>query len=465
MRLLHAAARTHARFDDPDLVSCAGLVPLSRLAERAGLPGLVAEHVHPASRLGVNADLKIGCLVAGMVAGADSIDDMNLLRDGAIGELFGGVRAPSTLGSFLRALDWGNVRQLGRVHRLLLAELAAAGPLLPGAETLAFVDVDSCQRRVFGPAKQGAAFGHTKIAGRSLLVRGLNALVGTVSTLQAAPVVASTRLRGGSAGSARGAASFVAETIGAARDAGATGTIVVRMDSAYYAGAVVAACRRAGAHYSVTTPIDRKIRRTVGAIPDDGWTAIRYPRAVWDEANGSWISDAQIAEVPYTAFASNPKHRTTGRLVVRRVRDLAAGGQGELFPAWRYHTVFTDSPFTLVQAEGQHRDHAVIEQLLADLIDGPLAHLPSGVFTANAAWLTLAAIAHTLTRAAGTLASTVHARARAATIRRHLIHVPARIARHGRGHVTLHLPADWHAEHPWIGLFTTTGQPATARAG
>ncbi len=152
---------------------------------------------------------------------------------------------------------------------------------------------------------------------------------------------------------------------------------------------------------------------------------------------------------------------------MRRVRDqntVTAAGQGELFPTWRYHAVFTDSPFVLPQAEAQHRDHAVVEQVLADLADGPLAHLPSGVFTANAAWLTLAALTHNLLRAAGTLASSFHARARGATLRAHLVHVPARLARHGRGHLTLHLPDGWHAEHPWQGLFTAVHQPP-ARAG
>ncbi len=217
MRLLHAASRTHARFDDPDLIAYAGLVPVLRLAERAGLPELVDEHLRPADPKAVNAPVKVGCLVAGMVAGADSVEDMEVLRHGAVGELFGGVRAPSTLGTFLRALDWGNVRQLDKVNRLLLAALATQTPLLPGADTLAFLDVDSCQRRVFGPAKQGAAFGHTKIAGKSLLVRGLNALVATLSTPHAAPVVAGTRLRGGNAGSARGSASFVTEAVTTAR--------------------------------------------------------------------------------------------------------------------------------------------------------------------------------------------------------------------------------------------------------
>src|ERR1700734_247612 len=124
MRLLHVLARTHASFDDPNLVSRAGLVPVMALAQRAGLADLVAEHVRPGGGCGVNACLKVPCLVAGMAAGADSIDDMNLLRHGAMPDLFGGIRAPSTLGSHLRSYTWGNVRRLERVNRLLLGELA-----------------------------------------------------------------------------------------------------------------------------------------------------------------------------------------------------------------------------------------------------------------------------------------------------------------------------------------------------
>jgi hypothetical protein len=107
-------------------------------------------------------------------------------------------------------------------------------------------------------------------------------------------------------------------------------------------------------------------------------------------------------------------------------------GQGELFPTYRYYPIFTDSPYTLLQAEAQHRDHVLQEQVNADRIDCPLAHLPSGVFAANAAWLTCAAITHNVLPALGCLASACHARARGATLRRHLISVPARIARHGR---------------------------------
>src|SRR5207248_2777260 len=185
--------------------------------------------------------LKVPCLVAGMAAGADSIDDMDLLRHGAMSTLFGGIRAPSTLGSHLRCYNFGNVAQLEKAGREFLAELARQAPLLPGAGTLAFIDIDSMQKRVYGHKKQGTAFGHTKIQGKSVLVRGLNALAAAISTPLAAPVIAATRLRGGNANSARGAASFAAESVSAARAAGCTGKIIVRMDSAYYAATVIAA--------------------------------------------------------------------------------------------------------------------------------------------------------------------------------------------------------------------------------
>ena len=466
MRLLHGLAKTHASFDDPNLVSHAGLVPVMALAERAGLGDLVAGLVRPGGACGVNADLKVPCLVAGMAAGADSIEDMGLLRHGAMPALFGGVRAPSTLGSHLRCYTWGNVSQLEKAGREFLVNLAGRAPLLPGAGTLAFIDVDSMQKRVYGHRKQGARFGHTKIQGKSLLVRGLNALAAVVSTPIAAPVIAATRLRGGNAASARGAASLAARAIGTARACGCTGTIIVRLDSAFYNAAVIGAVRRGGARFSVTVPVNSSIRAAIAAIGEDTWTPIRYPRAIWDDQLGAWVSDAEVAEVQYTAFASKKGQAVTARLIVRRVRDLnkqAADGQGELFPAWRHHAVFSDSPFELVQAEGQHRDHAVVEQVFADVTSGPLAHMPSGVFTANAAWLSIAAMAHNLLRAAGSLASLPFAKARAATIRRDLIAVAARIARHGRGHLTLHLPEGWHREHEWLNLLHAgCGPPAAA---
>jgi Transposase DDE domain group 1 len=467
VRLSHTVARTSVAFDDPNLVSHAGLVPVMALAARAGLHDLAAEHVRPAGDCGANADLKVGCLVAGMAAGADSIDDMGLLRHGAAGTLFAGVRAPSTLGSFLRSFTWGNVRQTEKTSREFLARLSRQAPLLPGAGVLAFVDIDSTQKRVYGHAKQGARFGHTKIQGKSLLVRGLNALAATVSTPLSAPVIAAARLRGGNAASSRGAASLAAEAVGTARACGATGTIVVRMDSGFYSAAVLAGIRRAGARFSVTVPANSSVRAAIAAVPEDAWTAIRYPRAVWDDQLGCWVSDAEVAETTYAAFTSKRKDlQVTARLIVRRVRDLnprAAPGQGELFPAWRYHALFTDSPYETLQAEAQHRGHAIVEQVFADWNDGPLAHLPSGRFAANAAWLVIAAMAFNLVRAAGALASLPLARARAATIRAALIAVAARTARHGRGCLTLHLPQGWHREREWLNLWEAAcGPPATS---
>ncbi len=327
------------------------------------------EHVRLSRLCGVNAQVKAGCLVAGMAAGADSIDDMDVLRHGAMPALFGGIRAPSTLGSFLRAFTWGNVLQLGKVHREFLAELARRAPLLPGADVLAFLDIDSQQKRVYGYAKQGAAFGHTKIAGKSLLVRGLNVLAASICTPLAAPVIAGTRLRGGSASSARGAASMISEGVTTARAAGCTGTLVVRMDSAFYGAPAVQAARRAGGYFSVTVRMDPKVRAAIAAISQDAWTPIRYPRAIFDDQLGCWVSDAQVAEVTYTAFTSRKGQAVTARLIVRRVRDLsktATPGQGELFTAWRYHAIFTDSRFVMLQAEEHHRGHAQAEQVFAD---------------------------------------------------------------------------------------------------
>src|SRR5271170_2151840 len=312
------------------------------LAGRAGLQDLVAEHVTPGGECGVNAHLKVPALVAGMAAGADSIDDMGLLRHGAMSTLFGGIRAPSTLGSHLRSYTWGNALQLEKAGREFLAELARRAPLLPGRDVLAFIDIDSMQKRVYGHAKQGAKFGHTKIQGKSLLVRGLNALAAVISTPIAAPVIAATRLRGGNAASARGAASLAAQAIGTARDCGCTGMIIVRMDSAYYNAAVIGAIRAHGARFSVTVPMNSSVRAAIAAIGEDAWTAIRYPQAIWDDQLDCWVSDAEVAETQYTAFASKKGQAVTARLIVRRVRDQnkkAAQGMDELFPVWRHHAV------------------------------------------------------------------------------------------------------------------------------
>jgi hypothetical protein len=243
--------------------------------------------------------------------------------------------------------------------------------------------------------------------------------------------------------------------------------LVARADSAFYSAAFTGAVRAAGAFFSVTVAMNPHVAAAIAAIGEDAWTPIQYPRAIWDDQLRCWVSDAEVAEVEYTAFTSKKGQAITARLIVRRVKDLnrkAGEGQDEMFTVWRYHAIFTDSPFVMLQAEAQHRDHAVVEQVLADWTDGPLAHLPSGSFPANAAWLALAGISHNLLRAAGSLASLACARARGATLRRDLIDVAARTARHGRGEITLHLPEGWHREQEWMNLFEAACGPPPAAA-
>ncbi|GAA2617312.1 IS1380-like element ISMsm10 family transposase [Dactylosporangium fulvum] len=464
--MLHARRAADAVFDEANLVSCAGLVPVMGLAERVDLAGLVTARVRPDLSTGSNPGGKAAAVVAGMAAGADSIDDLDVLRHGGMAALFGGVYAPSTLGSFLRFFTWGHALQLEAAARDLLAALAAATPLLPGASGNSgqvYVDVDSLLRRVYGHAKQGAGFGHAKVGGYRVRLRGLSPLVATISTDCAAPVVAATRLRGGSAGSARGAASLVTQAIATARACGATGRVLVRADSAFGSGAVVSACRKAGVNFSLTLQSNVKLRAAIDGIDEAAWTPVRYPGAVFDEDTGCWIAEAEVAETVYTAFESS-RHKVTARLVVRRVkeRNPAPAGQEALFPLWRYHAFLTDTTEATMDADLTHRGHAVIEQVFADLIDGPLAHLPSGRFAANAAWLTLAAMAHNLLRAAGCLTSPRYATARTATIRRHLIAIPARLARRAR-RLILHLPNHWPWQRSWQTLFDRVhAPPATA---
>ena len=460
MRVSHAISPV---FDDPNLVSCTGLAPVVALAERCGLHDLVTGLLTLTGEGSAFAEVKVPALVAGMVAGADSIEDMDLLRHGGMGRLFDEVRAPSTLGTFLRAFSFGHVRQLDAVAARLLVNLAAHTPLLPDVDRVCFVDVDDTVKQTYGYTKQGAGYGYTG-------VKGLNALIATVSTPTSAPVIAATRLRKGKVNSARGAARLVADALAVAKKAGAGsapgGLILIRMDSAFYNADVVAAARRAGAKVSITARMDKAVTTAIAGIDQAAWKPIKYPNAIWDEDEQRWISDAEVAEIDYTAFTSRAKAKhAAGRLLVRRVKRLNPGAdkQGELFAAYRYHAVFTDSSLELVQAESYHRGHAVIEQINADLKNGPLAHLPSASFSANSAWLVLAAMAFNLTRAAGALASVFHAKATTATIRSQLILVPGRIASSARRQ-TLHLPRDWPWEQAWQNLATGALSPPRSRA-
>jgi hypothetical protein len=450
-------------FDDPNLVSSAGLVPVLALADRAGLRELADAHLSVPTDKGANAGLKVASLVGGMVAGANSIDAMALLRHGGMSRIFTRAYAPSTLGSFLRAFTFGHVRQLDAVASRLLTRLAEQAPLLGAAENeVVLVDVDDTIIEVHGYAKQGAGFGYSG-------VRGLNALLATATVPGSAPVVIAQRLRKGSCGSPRGAKRLVTDALKTVAGL-STSKPLVRADSAFYGRGLVGAAIRAGAEVSVTVRMDKAVKTAIASIDEHAWTTIEYTDAVFDETTGQWISRAEVAEVPFTAFAAQRKPDwVPGRLVVRRIPDFnadkhRAAGQDTLFDTWRFHAFFTTTDITVldtVAADKTHRGHAVIEQVHADLKNSALAHLPSGKFTANAAWLVLAVIAFNLTRAAASLTGPELAKATTATVRRDLITVPARIASSAR-RVTLHLPTAWPWEAAWLQMFTHgCGPPAT----
>jgi hypothetical protein len=283
VKLPDAWSRGDARFDDANLVSFAGLAPLLALAERAGLSELIEAKVRidPAATkvrsAGVNPVGKLTSIIAGMACGADCIDDLDVIRSGGMRQLFTGVYAAATLGQFLREFTHGHTLQLASVQRAHLVNLVGCSRLLPGIGDRAMIDIDSLLRPTFGHGKQGASFGHTKLAGKQVLRRGLSPLVTTISTERGAPVIAGIRLRAGRANSGKGAPSMISEAIRTARAAGATGEILVRGDSAYGTGPVVTACLRAGVMFSVVLLKNAPVRAAIAAIPDDAWAPVTYP--------------------------------------------------------------------------------------------------------------------------------------------------------------------------------------------
>ena len=465
MQFKHAPAAVSAVFDDPNLVSAAGLVPMLRLARQAQLDKLAQSRLSVPTDKGSNAGSKVMALVAGMLTGADSIDDMNVLRHGGMGRLFDRTYAPSTLGSFLREFRFGHVRQLDAVASRVLQNLTGQAALLQVRDgERVMVDLDDTIIEVHGYQKQGAGFGYSG-------VRGLNALLATASTSSSAPVILGQRLRQGKTGSPKGAARIVGDALATLRrmQVGNGVRPLLRADSAFYGHGTVGTAIKAGADVSVTVRMDPAVKAAIATIGEDAWETIEYPNAIRDESTGRWISKAEVAEVPFTAFRSRKKaERIEGRLVVRRIPDLnpTRVEQPTLFDVFRHHAFFTttakDAMGTVV-ADKTHRGHAIIEQVHADLKNGPLAHLPSGVFTANSPWLVLAVIAFNLTRTAGLIADRAGrlARATTATIRRTLIHIPARLARSAR-RITMHLPEAWPWQTAFDRLFTTTHAPPPA---
>lgn len=427
MRSSHSLDAIDVTFDDERLVADAGLIQPATLAQHLGLRGLFEDHVDLGDAPGrANVGHKAMTVIHSALAGGDSIDDCDALRAGASGAVLGhGVLAPSTLGTFLRSFTWGHARQLDKVSGELLGRAWAPGAG-PGDGPVT-IDVDSSIHETYGLQKQGGArFTHTK-------VRGYHPLYAVIA---GTGDVVHSRLRGGNANSGRGAGSFLTETFNRVRAAGASGPLTLRADSGFYSGSVAAACRKAGARFSITVKMNPAIRKAIAAINDAAWVAIPY-----------FLDGADVAETTYRPFG---KKAPLVRLIVRRVKPTP-GSQLALLIDWSYHAFITDRPGDTLFLEADHRRHAVVEDAIRDLKYGVgLNHLPSGRFGANAAWLALNVIAHNLARWTSrigldeTLITTD-------TLRRRHLRTPGRLTRSARK-LTLHLPARW----PWAEQFNNS---------
>jgi hypothetical protein len=403
-------------FDDERVVSDAGVMVVATLAARLGIEALAVQLVRlRRDRPGAaNAGRKVMAILYAMVLGADSIDDCGVLRAGRTRRLLGGwLPAPSTLGTFVRAFTFGHVRQLDALlgQALERAWKAGAGP----GDGRLVIDVDSFVGEVCGYLKQGAAHGYTKLFGYHPI------LATRADTREALHI----RLRKGSANTQKGMLRFTDELIARVTRAGATGVKLLRADSGFWNTKVFERLERAGWQYSIGVRMIKTVRAAVESIPEDAWTKIAdYP----DDG------EAQIAETVYGGR----------RLIVRRTRLL--GPQAELWPDWRHFCFLTNRDEDISLVEAEHREHAVVEQVIADLKDQALAHFPSGHFHANGAWTVLAALAHNLLRWTQLLGLPDTTTRAARTLRRRLLSIPGRLTRHARGW-TLHLPVRW----PWHG--------------
>jgi len=423
MRSSHTLPIQRTAFDDPRLIADAGLLLPATLARRLGLAALLERHVdlgRTAGRAHV-ADKGL-TLIMSALAGGDCIDDVDALRAGATAAVLGHrVAAPSTVGTFLRAFGWGHARQLDAVSGELLrrAWAASAGP---GDDPLT-IDIDSTICETYGLHKHGGrSFTHTGVRGYHPL---LAVRAGTDEVLH-------QRLRGGSAATGRGAASFTVETIGRVRRAGATGQLTLRADSGFYLHGVVDACRRGGVRFSISARSVVPLRAAIAAIPAEAWTPIPY-----------WLDGgADVAETTYTPFRDRRGARPV-RLIVRRVRPTPSS-QLDLFgTTYTYHPFITDREGDTLVLEADHRAHATVENAIRDLKYGVgLNHLPSGRFGANAAWLAFQVMSHNLARWVAQLGLALVASTK--TLRRRLFAIAGRLTRSAR-RLTLHLPARW----PW----------------
>jgi hypothetical protein len=408
------------QFDEQRLISDAGLLVCATLADRLGIEELVNESVwlDPKAPGAALPGRKAMSLVHGMLAGADSIDDMDVLRAGSTGLVLGHrVMAPSTLGTFLRAFTFGHVRQLDRVldRAICRAWQAGAGP----GEGPLVIDIDSFVGEVHGYKKQGASYGYTKKLGYHPIA-AVRADTGELLHI---------RNRNGKANTQRGAERFVDELLARTRRAGYTGPIVIRADVGFENHKLFGTLDARGIEFSIGVKHSKKIQRLTEQIPDSDWVTVAdYPEA----------GEAQIAEVPFGDW----------RLIVRRTRLV--GAQAELFPDWRYHCFATNRTVPMLTADTDHRDHATIELVIRDLKDQALCHFPSGHFAANSAWTVVAALAHNLGRWVTQIGLPNQPVQTARSRRRQLLQIPARLTRTSR-RWTLRMPARW----PWQHQFTT----------
>ncbi len=433
MQSSHSLDRLHTTFDEPQLIAHAGLLLPATLAQHLGLPELFESHVDLGRSAGqAHVGRKSMTMIASLLAGGDCIDDAAALRAAGSAAVLGhAIPAPSTLGTFLRAFSWGHTKQLEVVSGLALLRAWAAGAG-PGDDPLT-IDLDSTICETYGLQKQGGSrFTYTHVRGYHPL---LASRAGTGEVLHC-------RLRGGPANSGRGAAPFLAESLGRVRRAGARGPLVVRADSGFCHQKVVATCRRYGARFSITVRLTRNLWKVIGEIPEPAWTPIPY-----------WLEGAaEVAEVSYVPFAARRRRGQPPtqpvRLIVRRVQPTPGSQlhlQGVLYS---YHAFITDRDGPTLELEADHRRHAVVENTIRDLKEGVgLNHLPSGRFGANAAWLAFTALAHNLARWVARL-GVGDQRLTTQRLRRQLFVVPARLVRSGR-RVRLRLPRQW----PWQDLF------------
>jgi hypothetical protein len=424
----HLIDRVEATFDDETLVADAGLIVPATLMVRLGLEALVNQTLRLVGRVGgARPGRKVLTLVASILAGGSHIDHADRLRAGATHRVLPfKVMAPSTLGTFLRSFTFGHIRQLDRViaETIRRAWALGAGP----GDRPVTIDLDSTICEVHGKAKQGAAYGYTKVFGYHPLL----------ATRADTGEVLHTRLRKGS--SQRGHKRFVEELIARVRRAGATGPLTVRGDAGFFSWSLIDTLNRLTVNWSITVPINAQVKAAIDAIDDSAWTPIVYPDG----------GQAQVAETTYVTGHGRRQRRL--RLVVRRTR-LTDPTQQRLWPDWRHHAFITNLELDTVAVDQFHRDHASVELAIRDLKDGAgLEHCPSGRFFANAAWLACAVLAHNLIRWTARLGD-VHPDHRltvARTIRTRLLALPGRLVNHSRQWV-LRLPARW----PWATEFNT----------